>query len=243
LAPGRLAPGHDAFIVPRSGQQLEIVFNEDRPKTRQNFSICHEICHTLFPDGYEMIRHRYNERERFDPDRELEFLCDVGAAEILLPEIEFSKHVDRFGFGLTSVDPLRELYQSSREATIRRMVQLHRGSAAAVFLEHRLKPSEVSDARQASFDGFATEPFRKLRIAYSVPSESFAIFLPADKSVPDDSCAYEAMTSGGPTTSIETWDIRGLPRCRVEAMSMPSGPEDDAPLKVVSLIAPLGEVA
>ena len=43
---------HDAMIYPVPGQQLEIQFNRLKPESRQNFSICHEIGHTLFPDSY-----------------------------------------------------------------------------------------------------------------------------------------------------------------------------------------------
>ncbi len=222
--------------MPREGQQLEIVFDDGRPKTRQNFSICHEVCHTLFPDGYEMIRHRNNDRERFDPDRELEQLCDIGAAEILLPDEDFRIDVGRFGFGLAAVALLRERYEASREAVIRRMVQLDRESGAAVFLEYRLKPSEEAVSRQMSLNGLAAEPRRKLRIAYTVTSDSFGVFLPRHKSIPESSCVYEAAMNDHLTAATETWEIPGLPSCRVEAMRMPPGDEVDALLRVVALL-------
>jgi len=112
LRPDTLAPGHDAFIVPRQGEQLEIIFDKSRPHTRQNFSISHEICHTLFPDAYDVVRNRYNRRDSFDPDRELEQLCDLGAAEILLPEEEFRAHMSHLRFGLGNVPTLRDRYQA-----------------------------------------------------------------------------------------------------------------------------------
>lgn len=237
LLPERLAPGHDAFIVPRESQQLEIVFDMTRPSTRQNFSICHEICHTLFPDCYEMIRHRFERRDRFDPDREVEYLCDVGAAEILLPEVEFTSDVERYGFGLDVVVALREQYQASREATIRRMVQLDRDRSAAVFLEERLKPSQVAARNQLSLIGKVVEPVPKLRIAYAVPSSAFTVFLPEHKSIPDDSCVYRAAISGVIERARERWDIPGLPVCTVEAMAMPPADELHSRLKAVAILA------
>lgn len=236
LRPDRLAPGHDAFIVPRDAQQLEIVFDTGRPTTRQNFSISHEICHTLFPDGYEMIRHRHERRTKFDPDREVESLCDTGAAELLLPEDDFSADVNRYGFGLASIALLRERYEASREAVIRRMVQLNRGAAAAVFLEYRLKPSERAAVRQLALLPGGREPHPKLRIAYVVVSDSFKAFLPQHKSIPDDSCVYKAVASGGIEEGIELWEIPGLPRCRVEAMPMPSGDGIELSVRAVTLL-------
>jgi hypothetical protein len=236
IRPDRLAAGHDAFIVPRDGQQLEIVFDVARPTTRQNFSISHEICHTLFPDGYEMIRHRHERHAKFDPDREVETLCDVGAAEILLPEEEFTADVDQYGFGLEAVAILRERYEGSREAVIRRMVQLDRGASAAVFLEYRLKPSERIASRQLSLIPGGKEPHPKLRIAYAVVSDSFTTFLPQHKSLPEDSCVYKAVMGGSIETGVELWNIPGLSRCGVEAMPMPSGDDSNSPVRAVALL-------
>jgi len=222
--------------VPRKGQQLEIVFDTDRPTTRQNFSICHEVCHTLFPDGYEMVRHRCEWQDRFDPDREVEQLCDMGAAEILLPKEDFLTDLAQFGLGLAAVASLRERYQASREAVIRRMIQLDAGRSAAVFLEYRLKPSEQAAACQLPLLGPVRQPCPKLRIGYAVASDSFGVFLPRHKSIHETSCVYRAALNDKVTVGIESWDIPGLPLCRVEAMAMPPSEEADATPRVVALL-------
>jgi hypothetical protein len=237
LRSDRLAPKQDAFIVPKGDGRLEIVFDPGRPVARQNFSISHEISHTLFPDGYEMIRYRERDRDRFDPDRELEQLCDVGAAEILLPVEDFVNDLGVCGLTLEAVAALRERYQASREAVVRRMVQLSAEETAAVFLEYRLKPSEKAAMRQLSFVGMNQAPQPKLRIAYSVPSERFTVFLPTHKSIPDDSCVYRALESGDVESAEENWGVNGLAPCRVEAMSMPVGDDAEASLRAVALLS------
>lgn len=237
LRSDRLGPKQDAFIVPKGDDRLEIVFDPTRPLVRQNFSISHEILHTLFPDGYEMIRYRQRDRNRFDPDRELEQLCDIGAAEILLPADDFASDLAVFGCTLEAVSALRERYQASREAVVRRMVQLGPGETAAVFLEYRLKPSENAAMRQLSFRGMENTPQPKLRIAYAVPSERFTVFLPPHKSIPDDSCVYRALESGEVESAEENWGVSGLPRCRVEAMSMPVGDDAEASPCAVALLS------
>lgn len=83
----------DAELHPTQDERLVIRYNPDRPKTRQNFSIAHEISHTLFP-GFEdqfKARHKIG---RFDSSREVEFLCDLGASEIILPTPEFGNYIE-----------------------------------------------------------------------------------------------------------------------------------------------------
>jgi hypothetical protein len=116
------------------------------------------------------------------------------------------------------------------------MVQLDAGPSAAVFLEHRLKPSEVAGRKQIRLFGLADGPRPKLRVAYAVLSENFGIFLPRHKSIPDDSCAYRALLSGEVEKSRERWPIPGLSTCEVEAMSMPAGDDLDASPRAVALL-------
>ena len=237
LRSDQLPPKQDAFIMPKGGDRLEIVFDPTRPSSRQNFSISHEISHTLFPDGYQMIRYRERDRDRFDPDHELEYLCDVGAAEILLPAEDFGSDLAVFGSTLHAVSALRERYRASREAVVRRMVQLGPGQTAAVFLEYRLKPSEKAAMRQLSFRGMDDAPRPKLRIAYAVPSERFTVFLPPHKSIPDTSCVHRALETGEVETAEESWGVVGLPTCRVEAMPMPPGDDAEASLRAVAFLS------
>jgi len=182
------------------------------------------------------VRYRERDRDRFDPEHELEYLCDVGAAEILLPAEEFESDLAVSGSTLRAVPALRERYQASREATVRRMVQMGSERTAAVFLEYRLKPSEKAAMRQLSFVGMHEAPQPKLRIAYVVPSERFTVFLPPHKSIPDESCVDLALETGEVETAEESWDVSELPPCLVEAMSMPPGDDAEASLRAVALL-------
>ena len=239
LREDHLGPGRDAYIYPVKNGNLEIVYDPTRPIARQNFSINHEISHTLFPDGYEMIRYRSQHRGKFDPERELEYLCDVAAAELLLPDEEFRGDVLCYGCGLAAVAPLRERYEASREAVIRRMVQLDAGESAAVFLEQRLKPSELNAMRQLSLLADAASPAPKLRIAYAVPSSLFVVFLPPHKSVPDNSCVYRAAARDDIERGREWWNIPQLPICDVEAMAIPTGDDLKGAIRAVALLRPV----
>jgi hypothetical protein len=118
------------------------------------------------------------------------------------------------------------------------MVQLHEGASIAVFLEYRLKPTERAALRQIALISSLPKLSPKLRIAYAVASARFPVFLPRDKSVPDDSCVYRAALEQETQYGLENWNIRGLPPCRVEAMPLPTGDSPGSPVRIVALLQP-----
>lgn len=93
IADARLVPGGE-------GARPTIEYNPNRPRTRVRFSIAHEIAHTLFPDHAERIRNRSYDTA-LNTDREVEMLCNMAAAEILMP-------VAPGGGGLETVPPTME---------------------------------------------------------------------------------------------------------------------------------------
>jgi hypothetical protein len=48
----------DAQILTGRGGKLRIVFNPDRPAARINYSVAHELGHSLFPDCADIVRNR-----------------------------------------------------------------------------------------------------------------------------------------------------------------------------------------
>jgi Zn-dependent peptidase ImmA (M78 family)/O-acetyl-ADP-ribose deacetylase (regulator of RNase III) len=74
----------DARVQTDDSGKVEIEYNPNLPRNRIRFSIAHEIAHTLFNDHVKTIRNRGGERLRPD-DWQLELLCNVSAAEILMP--------------------------------------------------------------------------------------------------------------------------------------------------------------
>jgi hypothetical protein len=180
----------DALIMP-SGSGFEILWNDQTPVTRRNFTFGHEISHTFFPDCAAAIRYR-GPLHRCDPHKRLEALCDVGAAELLLPFPEFRDDAQASGISLETLDTLRVRYEASREAVAMRLVGLDLAPCAIAFLTCRLKPVEARAARQLTFAA-ADAPTPKYRVDMMFVSESFgAERLPVHKSVPDDSCVYRA---------------------------------------------------
>ena len=199
----------DAELVPDGLGGVTMRVNPDRPDTRLRFSVAHEISHTFFPDyatkAWCRTDARY--RDRDNPDDYLEMLCDIAAAELLLPDPWFSADAA----AVTSAQGLSTLattYRASREATVRRYAELNPLSVAAVFFSWKLKPTQhgsVGRTEQTNLFGIsAAEEIRdalKLRIDYCIASPSFITdghFLPKDKSVECEGPIYDAASTGRP---------------------------------------------
>ena len=215
----------EAQLSPQPGRQLLLEFHPDRPEGRRNYSVCHEIIHTFFDDCYELVHQRKTDRPRFDPNQEVETLCQIGASELLMPKEEFTTDLDGPAFSLDSVPILVRRYSASREAVIRRMVHMSSCPCAAVFFSKRLSPREKQAERRPRLIA-ATAPTAKMRIIYSVPGDDFPIFLPPHKSVPETSCVNAATFVDDIERARERWEIAGFGNWQIEAMRLPVN--DDA---------------
>ena len=219
----------EAQLTPSDDGQVVLQYNPDRAEGRRNFSICHEIAHTLFSDCYRMVRQRRSDPTRFDPDHEVEQLCQIAAAEFLMPEADFHIDLERTGLSLRSVRPLVDRYGASREAVVRRMVGMGKRACAAVFFSQRLSPSEARVAgRPSLFPSLDLDPTPKMRILYVAVQRDFPVFFPPDKSVPETSCVY---STDGPDIVVgkrETWDLPGFGDWAVEAMGLPVPADADS---------------
>lgn len=152
----------EAQIVPVNGQ-FELQFRRDVANTRLNFTICHEIAHTFFPDCADMIHQRNTQRKSFDPEKEIEYLCDIGAAEILMPSPYFDNDLKNEGITLQAVPMLAQRYAASREAVIRRIPSVSPKPCAVVYLNLGFNKAELQ-----SLD-ISTLPFNNVQIQKPKP--------------------------------------------------------------------------
>ena len=211
-----LRPGTDGALRTDGDGELEILVGQELPKTRQNFTICHEIAHTLFPDCFEFVRMRKQTGKVEKHHLELEVLCNLGASEMLMPMDTFARDVVYHGYSLKSVHPLAERYQASPEAVVRRMIATELEISCAVFFRRMNKPSE-----EGSRTGFTCAAPKRMRVEYRVPSADFYCFIPKYKSVPNHSCVNQAVLSQGVISSVENWSLQGAPSFRIEAQANP----------------------
>jgi len=227
----------DAVLVPDpiSGQ-FTIKVSSGMPDERQRFNIGHEITHTFFPDCAHSIQLRGGRSTRA-ADRDVETLCDIGAAEMLFPLDVFLHDVAALdGPSLATLVGLRGRYFASWEATGNRLVSTSDVPCAMVLLRLRLKPTE--ERRGMYLPGL--EPRPKLRVEYSVRSEYLDDnFVPPHKSISEGSRLYELTTpewSGDTVAGIEDWSDLGLGRVAVEAMRLPT---EEGETRVLALVRPV----
>jgi hypothetical protein len=115
----------DARAVPEKGGGVRIEYNPSKNLSRIRFSVAHELGHVLFPDCAKEIRYRLSHTEAGPNDWELEMLCNLAAAEFLMPAGSFPE-LKQVNVSIDSALELRRTYQVSTEAILLRLSKLTR---------------------------------------------------------------------------------------------------------------------
>jgi Zn-dependent peptidase ImmA (M78 family) len=208
--------------------QLVMDINEADSDERQHFTEAHELIHPAFP-GFA-LEHRYRldtTMDRYAENREEEYLCDLGAAALLMPAELVAQHYTVRG-GLRDVERLSHDAEVSIEAAANRIVALADEPACMICMTWSHKPAD----RQALRKGL--EVSRRLRTRYAVTSH-INLYLPRFKSAEDDSVfchAAEASSIQSATATLPGVDAAGL--FRIEAKRYGSGAME----RVIALARP-----
>jgi O-acetyl-ADP-ribose deacetylase (regulator of RNase III) len=206
----------DARTVSDASGKLTIEFNPNRTPGRVNYSIAHEIAHTLFPDCAASIRNRCTHAEMKRDDWQLEMLCNLAAAEILMPIGSFP--VDRpTPLSIDEMLDLRKKFGASTEAILIR------------FARTTARPCCAFAARREEHPSGA-----RYRLDYSVSSRMWKVPLPSGMLLPANTGAAECTAIGYTAKSDETW-IRDEGHWRAEFLGIPPYPGHTYP-RVVGLL-------
>lgn len=197
--------------------QLVMDLRESDGGPRRRFSCAHEIIHTVFPGFARETRYRVDvsignhRRERYEE----EYLCDFGAAELLMPQ-PLLDHPDFAlgGLGLEAVENLASQAEVSLEAAGNRLARLTQGAVFMV-MELMHKPSELPALARGD------DVAEKLRLRYATCADGTDLFLPRYKSSPDDSPMVRALATGRRHRGDSTIPGGGRQRYLVEADSYP----------------------
>lgn len=236
----RIAMREAGRLIP-SSNGLIIQVNEDSGEGRSNFTIAHEIGHTLMP-SYSRKPASRTERTigSYPRNNEEEYLCDIAASALLFPEQWFRPRAIELGPNLEAVLQLSEEFEASLEATALAWTQLHIWPVAIVLWEKSLKPSERRQLQQPSLlDLGSSGPVPKFRVSRFFRSEAFSQFLPIHKSVEDDSVVGRASlvsSSRGPLL-IQLEDKVFMSDC--EAIAAPYKTKSGLVDRVISLVRPM----
>lgn len=207
----------DARTVPLPGGRLKIEFNPLRPRARVRFSIAHEVAHSLFPDCAARIRNRggtHSNKADAD-DWQLEVLCNIGAAELLMPLGSFPD-LSESELTIDRIASVRKEFDVSIEALAIRLTKLATGQCAA-FCASRPTGS------------------RRYHVDYFIPSSSWGTKVRHGFAIPENSVVSQVNAIGYTAKGVETWiaDVQ----MRVECIGLAPYPGTTTP-RVVGIAVP-----
>lgn len=111
---GRLLPCEGGFVIE---------LRRDRPHERKNFTCAHELAHTFFYEAVPTVKYRSVSSPATHHDPEEEMLCNIAAAEMLMPQPVFSKIAADYQESPQSLVGIARLFETSVTATV---IRLHR---------------------------------------------------------------------------------------------------------------------
>jgi len=202
----------DARTVPAGHNRFLIEYNPNRPSGRLRYSIAHEIAHTFFPDCGDRIRNRtaVNPGAQTD-DWQLEALCNIAAAEILMPmgslKVEEVANLD-----INRVAEIRKKFDVSTEAILMRLANLS-DRPCAVFVASQWDGSR--DTGTYKFD-------------YVIPTRSWAYHFSRGIPLPSRSPVAECTAIG--FTAKGVVEFPGTPETlHIECIGIPPYPRATFP--------------
>lgn len=224
----------DAVVLRKlSGAGGQIFYNEDRPQSRIVFSIAHEITHGFFPVTGSGVRFREMTADAPPETNELERLCDVGAAELVMPTEEFRETAGK-DWTIRNIPKLIHTFGASFEATLYRLASAYPGVAVAGLLRYRrtkadeLKVKLVNCGQQQSLFGthlwteslsVAEPKYRRQSIHLSSDCPK-RMLIPWNKSFDRSSRVYHT-NRDGVVAGYELLPVTNSPKGVLEAVDAP----------------------
>jgi Zn-dependent peptidase ImmA (M78 family)/O-acetyl-ADP-ribose deacetylase (regulator of RNase III) len=205
----------DARIRFQDDHRFKIEFNPTRPRARIFFSIAHEIAHTFFPDCKQRVRYRGERMPLASDDWQVEMLCNVGAAELLIPIGSVIALRDKRPT-IEDLLALRKEFHVSTEAILIRFAKLSY-SACAAFCSSRVESGSHAGG---------------YRVDYLIPSRSWSAGARAGALLSEDSPVKQCVAIGFTAKGSER--LFGE-KSKIEAVGLPPYPGHVTP-RVAGLI-------
>jgi Zn-dependent peptidase ImmA (M78 family) len=208
----------DARLVPLGSNRFRIEYNPIQPRARIRFSIAHELAHTFFPNCQDLIRNR-GPRATFGPHEwELEMLCNIGAAELLMPVANFPM-LTRDMLGIDRLLELKQSFEVSSEALMSRAARLTH-EPCSMFAASRIETGDLTG---------------RYRVDYAVPSRAWK----GNKIdvLPKNTALNDCTAIGFTAKQDEAWP--GLGEVHIECVGVPPYAGSGYP-RIVGLIRRVG---
>lgn len=224
------------ILYPFKEGGAEIQLRKADSTERKRFTCCHEITHTFCPDW------QLNPQKRIDKEtgvykksNGIEYLCDFGASELLMPSFLFSPRLAQLGFSIDSLLILSDEFESSLEATAIKMVRCDPRYTAVVLWEEKYKPTQKFIDKISTLPGLEKyKPKRKFRVKFGFGFEGLG-YIPKDKSLDETkNIIQRSFDENKKLSGLEGLNFGSFSlECKV--YSLPLGPEGEK--KVLSLLS------
>lgn len=214
------APCDDVRDARISGSRgsFKIEYNPSRPPRRVRYSIAHEIAHTLFDDCEDEVRHRDRVERGLGDEWQLEALCNIAAAELLMP-VGSLPDLGATRFNIDEIARLRDTFHVATEAMAIRLTQITTQSCA-MFCASR--PSAESD---------------DVQIDYTIGSRAWGHPEARRRTLGEGSVASHCTSVDFTWTGTERWGA-DWPLVEVSAIGIPPYPGSRFP-RVVGIATPV----
>lgn len=175
------------YAEPNGQLVMDLSGNDSAPRRR--FTCGHEITHTVFPGFTREARYRVDTSVgNHSPERsEEEYLCDLGAAELLLPTALVRAHYN-ISRGLGEIEELSDAAEASLEASANRLVDASDEPVGLIVFEVGHKPADRAALRKGE------DVPKRLRVRYA-KCNRISAYIPRFKSADEDSPYANALAT------------------------------------------------
>jgi hypothetical protein len=204
-------PGQRGFTT----ADRRIYLNAGDRETVQKFTAAHEVMEVLclaVEEGAADDWMRDDVIAEFS-DRK-ESLCEMGAAELVMPPHLFCAVVRQQRVDLARACDIARQCQVSLTATVWRIIELELAPLVLIVWQRKHKPTEYVPSQVGQLNLFGTphfmDPPKLMRVERVFVPPGFTGFIPPGKSVPSESVVDQAFTTGVTTCAFDDLTVGPL---------------------------------
>ncbi len=186
-----LPDGLDGMHVDRT----IIINSKVKSEERNRFTLFHEVTHYLIEKEGDLISdlHEYSSNQDDGFRKPLEILCNVGAAEFMMPGKEFSRLYEKNGLNVQLIPFAANHFRSSTIAATIQLAQVAPNRCIAVICEKGLIPNDKTSSQSPLLTNENQSHNKpKLHVVYSASSPSANRWLAKYTVFPDDHLVHQA---------------------------------------------------
>ena len=193
----KLPPKIDGMI---EGETI-IINSAIHNNERKEFTRFHEVMHYLIKANEDLISelHEVPSNQNGEYDRQIEQLCNIGAAEFLMPSEQFRGLYKKLGFNVNVIPLASSHFGASAIATTIQLAQIAPNSCISAVCDYGTLSNETPPTQENLLDKENIAPKPTLHVAYAASSPSTKYPLAKNTRIPDDHLIHRAFLNSEAT--------------------------------------------